>query len=67
MLIAAERSGDLDSAFELLAADMASEVDTRSARLLALLEPAVIVGLALVIGPIIVSLVLAMLTLRTGG
>jgi type II secretory pathway component PulF len=50
LLIAAERSGDLDSAFEALAQDSAEEVDRRSMRLLAVLEPFLIVAMFLVIG-----------------
>ena len=43
MLIAAERSGGLETPFEGLAEDLAADVDRRSSRLLAALEPALIV------------------------
>lgn len=67
LLIAAERSGDLDSAFDALAADMADEVEVRSARMLALLEPASIVLLFLIIAPIIIAVAVPMLTSTTLG
>ncbi|MBC7834566.1 MAG: type II secretion system F family protein [Phycisphaerales bacterium] len=63
LLIASERSGDLDAAFNTLAADMADEVDKRSARLLAMLEPLLIVVMFLVIGSLLISILLPMLTL----
>ena len=66
LLIAAERSGDLDQAFDAMAERTAEEVQTKSARLLALLEPAVILGMVLLLGPIIVAIALPMIRLRTG-
>ncbi|MEM1166431.1 MAG: type II secretion system F family protein [Planctomycetota bacterium] len=66
LLIAAERAGDLDRAFDTLAQDMAEELDRRADRLLALLEPAVIIGLAVVIGPIIVAIIVPMMSFRAG-
>lgn len=55
LLIAAERSGDLESAFESLAADLVEETDRRSSRLLAALEPALIVVMFLMIGSLMLS------------
>jgi len=55
LLIAAERSGDLESAFESLAADLVEETDRRSSRLLAALEPALIILMFLMIGSLMLS------------
>lgn len=63
LLIAAERSGDLEHAFTTLAQDMADEVDKKSARALAALEPALIVLMFLIIGSLLMSILLPMLTL----
>jgi type II secretory pathway component PulF len=65
LLIAAERGGDLDSAFDALAEDMASDVEQRSARLLALLEPAVIVAMFAVLAPLVVAVAVPMMTTPT--
>ncbi len=62
LLIAAERAGDLDSAFDSLSADMAAEVDRGSARLLALLEPAVIVAMFALLGPLILAIAIPLIT-----
>jgi general secretion pathway protein F len=64
LLIAAERGGDLDSAFDALASDAADEVDTRAARLLALLEPLVIAGMFLLLAPLIIAVAVPMLTVN---
>lgn len=64
LLIAAERAGDLDSAFENLATDTAEEVDTRAARLVAILEPGAIVLMFALIGPLILAIAIPMLTAR---
>lgn len=66
LLIAAERSGDLTNVFETLAGDMADEVDRRSARLLAILEPMLIVLMFLVIGGLLLSLLLPMIKMAGG-
>lgn len=66
LLMAAERSGDMDQALDALAADMAEEVDTRSERLLAALEPAIIVAMFLLIGTLMLALMLPMLSLTQG-
>jgi len=67
LLIAAERSGDLDQAFDALSVNMAEELDTRSSRLLALMEPAVIVGMFCLLGPMVVAIALPMIKLNQGG
>src|SRR5262249_902226 len=65
LLIAAERSGDLQQAFETLAADMADEVDKQSQRLLAVLEPAMIVLMFLMIGTLVLSIMVPLITLTS--
>lgn len=65
LLIAADQGGELDSAFNALARDHADEVDTRTARLMAVLEPLLIVALFLVIGVVIVSVMLPMFTVTS--
>lgn len=66
LLIAAERSGELESAFDTLASDMAEEVDRRSLRLLAVLEPAMIVVMFVVIGSLILSVMIPMISIAGG-
>ncbi len=61
LMIAAERSGDLQSAFDTLAQDMAEEVDRRSMRLLAALEPALIVMMFLMIGSLLLSVMIPLM------
>jgi general secretion pathway protein F len=63
LLIAAERSGDLESTFDSLAADMADDVDRRASRLLNAMEPMLIVGMFVLIGGILLSVMVPMLTL----
>ncbi|MEM7623065.1 MAG: type II secretion system F family protein [Planctomycetota bacterium] len=63
LLIAADKAGDLESAFEALSDDMAIELDKQTTRLLAALEPLLLVLLFVVIGTIMVSVMLPMLTL----
>jgi type II secretory pathway component PulF len=63
LLIAAERSGDMDQALDAIAGDMAEEVDTRSERVLAALEPAIIVVMFLFIGTLMLALMLPMMSL----
>lgn len=63
LLIAAERSGDMEHAFVTLATDMADDVEKNSARLLAVLEPALIIVMFLIIGSLLLALMLPMLTL----
>src|SRR5690606_7346250 len=67
LLVAAERSGDLDQAFDALSVNMAEELDTKSSRLLALMEPAVILAMFSVLGPMVVAIALPMIKLNQGG
>jgi type II secretory pathway component PulF len=67
LLIAAERSGDMERAFDSLATDMADEVETRAQRLLALLEPALILMMFAIIGSIVLAIMIPMLTLTVDG
>lgn len=63
LLVAAERAGDLDSAFDGVASDLADAVDTQSDRLLALLEPLLIVGMFLIIGSLLLAIMIPLITL----
>jgi len=67
LLIAGERGGDLDSVFDALSIDLADDVDTRTARLLALLEPLIIVGMFSLIGPLIMAIALPLMTFHGTG
>ena len=66
LLIAAERSGDLETAFDAMAADMGDDVARRSDRLMALLEPLLIVLMFSVIGTLLVSIMLPMMSAMRG-
>lgn len=66
LLTAAERGGDLDSAFDALSEDLANEVQTRTGRLLAVLEPLIIVALFGVLGPLVLAIAIPMINIRTG-
>ena len=46
---------------------MAEELDTRSSRLLALMEPAVILTMFALLGPMVVAIALPMIKLNQGG
>jgi type II secretory pathway component PulF len=61
LLIAAERSGDLEQAFDGLAADLADEVDKQSSRFLAMLEPILIVLMFGVIGTLLLSIMIPLM------
>jgi type II secretory pathway component PulF len=63
LLIAAERAGDLETAFDGLAADMADEVDRKASRLLAALEPLLIVGMFLMIATILLAIMVPLMTM----
>lgn len=63
LLIAAERSGDMQAAFELVASDMAEEVDRGATRALAVLEPLLIVLMFLMIGSLVLSIMVPILTM----
>ncbi|MBI1189273.1 MAG: hypothetical protein GC200_01140 [Tepidisphaera sp.] len=65
LLIAAERSGDLESAFATLADDLTDELDRNTARLLAVLEPMMIVGMFLFIGSMLLSIMIPMMQAAT--
>jgi type II secretory pathway component PulF len=61
LMMAAERSGDLESAFDTLAQDHAEELDRRTSRLLAALEPLLIVLMFLVIGTLLLSVMIPLM------
>jgi type II secretory pathway component PulF len=61
LLIAAERAGDMESAFETLAEDMAVELDRKSTRALAALEPALIIFMFIVIGSLVLSIMVPLI------
>jgi type II secretory pathway component PulF len=63
LLIAGERAGDMEAVFDSLARDMADEVDRKAERLLNVLEPLLIVGLFLVIGAMLLSIMVPLITL----
>ncbi|MBL8991639.1 MAG: type II secretion system F family protein [Phycisphaerae bacterium] len=63
LLVAAERAGDLESAFNSLASDMTDEVEKRSSRLLAVLQPALIVLMFVIIGSLLLAILIPLLTL----
>jgi len=66
LLVAADQAGDLESAFDALAKDHAEEVDKKTARLMAMLEPLLIVILFLIVGTMILSIMLPMLNMASG-
>lgn len=61
LLIAAERSGDLESAFETLAEDMAVELDRKSTRALAALEPLLIIFMFIIIGSMVMAIMIPLI------
>jgi general secretion pathway protein F len=63
LLIAAERGGDMESAFTTLAGDMTDEVERRSERLISFMQPGVVIVMFLIIGSLITSILLPLLTL----
>ena len=56
LLIAAERAGDLQNAFDTLADDATADLERRSTRLMAALEPALIVLMFLMVGTLVLSI-----------
>ncbi len=62
LLVAAERAGDLEAAFNSLADDMRDEVEKRSSRLLAFLEPAMLLFLFAFVGSMVLAIMLPMLS-----
>jgi len=67
LLIAADRAGDLEAAFDALASDYTEEVDRRTERLLAALEPLLIVVLFLIIGTLILSIMIPLMGIASSG
>lgn len=65
LMIAADQGGELDSAFNSLAQDHANEVDTRTERLMAVLEPLLIVMLFMIIGVVIAAVMLPMFSVTS--
>ena len=63
LLVAAEKAGDLESAFIALSEDMTEDLDKQTARLLAALEPLLLVVLFVIVGGLMVTVMLPMLTL----
>ncbi|MFM9997050.1 MAG: type II secretion system F family protein [Phycisphaerales bacterium] len=63
LLIAAERAGDLETVFDTLAGDMADDVDRKTTRLLAVLEPALIGMMFLIIGSMVLAIMIPIITL----
>jgi general secretion pathway protein F len=66
LLIAAERSGDLEEALEGISADQAARVDRDTDRMLAIMEPAILVGVFMIIAPIVLSIMLPLTQLSQG-
>lgn len=65
LLIAGERSGDLQTVFDSLSADLADEVDRRASRLLAAMEPLLIVLMFLMIGSLLLSVMIPLLRISS--
>lgn len=63
LLIAAERSGDLEAAFNSLAHDMTEELDRKSSRFLAVLQPLLVVAMFVLIGGLLMALMLPLITM----
>ena len=53
----------METAFETLAADMTEELDRRTSRLLAVVEPVLIIVMTLFIGSLLISLLLPMFSM----
>ncbi len=65
LLVAADQAGDLESAFDSLAQDHAQNVDKKPARLMALLEPLMIVILFVIVGTMIIAIMLPMMNMTS--
>jgi len=63
LLIAADQAGDLETAFDSLARDMADDVDRKTERALAALEPLLIVFMFVIVGSLLLAIMTPMLTL----
>lgn len=66
LLVAADQAGDLESAFDALAKDHAQEVEKKTDRLMAILEPLLIVILFLIVGTMILAIMLPMINMTSG-
>lgn len=62
LLLAAERSGDMDNAFGSLANDLTDEVDRQATRLLAVLQPALIILMTVIIGALLMAILVPVLS-----
>lgn len=62
LLLAAERSGDMDTAFGSLAGDMTDEVERQAGRLLAVLQPALIILMTVIIGALLMAILVPVLS-----
>lgn len=62
LLIAADQAGDLETAFEALAQDMTEEVDKATTRLLAVLEPILILLMFVFIGGLLLSIMIPLMS-----
>lgn len=67
LLIAAERSGDMESAFETLAEDTTEELDRLTGRLVAALEPVLILVMFFVIATLLLSIMIPLIQATTHG
>ncbi len=65
LLVAAERSGDLEHAFSALAEDMTDEVDRKSQRVLAALEPVMTIVMFMIIGSFLAAILLPIMTMSS--
>lgn len=65
LLIAADKAGDLETAFESLASDLGDLLETQTERLLSILEPLLIVFLFLMIGSLVLAIMVPMITMST--
>lgn len=63
LLLAAERAGDMDSAFSSLAGDMTDEVQKQTERLLAVLQPAMIIIMTAFIGALLLAILVPIMTM----
>lgn len=63
LLIAADRAGDMDQVFDALATDLAAEVDVKTKRAVGLLEPMLIIAVFLIIGSVLFSVMLPLVTM----
>ncbi len=66
LVLLGEHSGELDRALEKVARDSQDEVDRRLSRILAVIEPALVVFLSLVVGMILLSVMFPLLGILSG-